>query len=254
MLSTQSKTILKMRKPKEPKAQTAAYSAVIVEKLSANFRACAPLARSLYNSLQTARQDAPDLPALVSQIEAAMLRGFSTREILRLVDRVGAALARAQRADFRARLKDSLGLDLLTLEPSLEAPLRAFAAENATLVKKLPSTLASEISSLTFEAVKLGTGYPELASKLAERLGISQNKARLLARDQASKLYSDLERLRLKKIGVARYTWRTAGDQRVRESHEKRDGKIFSWAQPPSDGHPGQAPLCRCYADPVFDA
>ncbi|MEE8393530.1 MAG: phage minor head protein, partial [Rhodospirillales bacterium] len=42
------------------------------------------------------------------------------------------------------------------------------------------------------------------------------------------------------------YIWRTVGDSKVRSSHAERDGKVFSWDDPPEGGHPGEAPNCRC--------
>lgn len=45
------------------------------------------------------------------------------------------------------------------------------------------------------------------------------------------------------------YIWRTRRDGRVRSSHAENDGKVFAWDNPPSTGHPGEAPGCRCYAE-----
>jgi peptidoglycan hydrolase-like protein with peptidoglycan-binding domain len=47
------------------------------------------------------------------------------------------------------------------------------------------------------------------------------------------------------------YIWRTVGDNRVRSEHAVRDGKTFSWDNPPDGGHPGEAPNCRCTAETV---
>lgn len=47
------------------------------------------------------------------------------------------------------------------------------------------------------------------------------------------------------------YIWRTEGDGKVRPSHAERDGKKFSWDNPPEGGHPGDAPNCRCTAEDV---
>ncbi len=46
------------------------------------------------------------------------------------------------------------------------------------------------------------------------------------------------------------YIWRTQRDNKVRPSHRANEGKIFSWDSPPPTGHPGEAPNCRCYAEP----
>lgn len=47
------------------------------------------------------------------------------------------------------------------------------------------------------------------------------------------------------------YIWRSVRDDRSRGEHAKRHGQIFSWDNPPEDGHPGEAPNCRCWAEPI---
>lgn len=49
------------------------------------------------------------------------------------------------------------------------------------------------------------------------------------------------------------YIWRTEGDGKVRPSHAERDGKVFSWDNQPADGHPGEAPNCRCTSKDVLE-
>lgn len=43
------------------------------------------------------------------------------------------------------------------------------------------------------------------------------------------------------------------GDGKVRSSHADRDGKTFSWDDPPEGGHPGEALNCRCTAEDIVD-
>jgi SPP1 gp7 family putative phage head morphogenesis protein len=50
---------------------------------------------------------------------------------------------------------------------------------------------------------------------------------------------------------TALYRWRTAGDDNVRPSHAANEGRIFSWGNSPSTGHPGEEVNCRCTAEPV---
>lgn len=48
-----------------------------------------------------------------------------------------------------------------------------------------------------------------------------------------------------------RYIWRTMKDTRVRDDHAHREGQIFTWGNPPPEGHPGDAPNCRCWPEPI---
>ena len=59
----------------------------------------------------------------------------------------------------------------------------------------------------------------------------------------------------IRKTGSNKYKWRTQKDSRVRLTHRKLEGKIFSFDKPPIiDGrplHPGEDYNCRCVAIPV---
>ena len=46
------------------------------------------------------------------------------------------------------------------------------------------------------------------------------------------------------------YIWRTKGDDKVREAHAEREGKIFNKHIPPEGGNPGEDYNCRCWAEP----
>ena len=48
------------------------------------------------------------------------------------------------------------------------------------------------------------------------------------------------------------YTWRTAGDDKVRHTHATLAGQVFAWTAPPGGGHPGAAHNCRCWAEPYY--
>jgi len=83
---------------------------------------------------------------------------------------------------------------------------------------------------------------------------IGDNKAKFIARDQISKAMGELNKIRQTGVGITKYRWLTSGDSRVRESHREngRTPNIFSWANPPSTGHPGEDFNCRCTAVPII--
>jgi hypothetical protein len=51
---------------------------------------------------------------------------------------------------------------------------------------------------------------------------------------------------------TSHYTWRTAGDNKVRDAHAALHGQVFAWASPPPAGHPGTEHNCRCWAEPYY--
>ena len=57
----------------------------------------------------------------------------------------------------------------------------------------------------------------------------------------------------LQAAGIRRYRWITRRDARVRRTHQQNHNRIFTWAEgDPDEGHPGDAPGCRCSARPVL--
>ncbi len=46
-----------------------------------------------------------------------------------------------------------------------------------------------------------------------------------------------------------KYRRRTVGDENVRPEHARLEGQEFDWDNTPKEGHPGEAPNCRCWAE-----
>ncbi len=93
-----------------------------------------------------------------------------------------------------------------------------------------------------------------LAGLFAKEWGYRDYPLRRIARDQVNKAVGSLNQIRQKQIGVSRYEWATAGDNRVRERHAAHNGLTFAWDNPPVDtGHPGNEIQCRCVALAVLD-
>ena len=53
-------------------------------------------------------------------------------------------------------------------------------------------------------------------------------------------------------VPTTHYVWRTRGDDKVRPSHAANNGRLFSWANPPTTGHPGEDYNCRCERVPYI--
>ena len=68
-----------------------------------------------------------------------------------------------------------------------------------------------------------------------------------------------MNRVRLQKLGVHKYMWHhSRGSLHPRKLHEKYDGQIFEFDNPPiidektgERGGPGQLVNCHCFAAPV---
>lgn len=149
--------------------------------------------------------------------------------------------------------------------PKLATLRKSWATENARLIKSIPDELLSRIARSVSEAVANGQSIESLKKRILELTDITKRRARVIARDQISKLRGVLARHESLSRGVLHYEWSSAKDEAVRTSHEKMDKKICSWLDATvykdllndnrwkkrsSIGgvelHPGQDILCRC--------
>jgi SPP1 gp7 family putative phage head morphogenesis protein len=121
------------------------------------------------------------------------------------------------------------------------------------LIKSIPQQYFGDIEKRITAGVRSGTRWEDLAQELQDRYDVSESRAALIARDQVGKFYGELNEVRQTALGVKSFIWRTANDERVREEHADLEGETFDWDTPPSEGIPGEAVNCRCFAEPVLD-
>lgn len=154
-------------------------------------------------------------------------------------------------------------VDVYRSEPWLADAQENWVARNSSLIKTIPQQYMAQVETLIREAALKGTDPKELQRQIRELTGVSERRAKVIARDQIAKANAELTQYRQEDLGIKEYTWLTSRDERVRgtpggryasarPSHYAREGDKFSWSSPPAGGHPGMAILCRCVAIPVF--
>ena len=168
------------------------------------------------------------------------------------VAQVAAGIDRFNRAQFHTMLRSAYGVDIFRAEPWLVDVLRPWEAENIKLIKSIPQQALDRMHGRIVAAVRSGTPTVELASWIRREYGVTRSRAELIARDQVGRLNGQLTEERQTGIGVKSYNWRGSLDERERDEHVQREGKTFSWDEPPPDGHPGEPIQCRCWAEPVL--
>lgn len=153
----------------------------------------------------------------------------------------------------RAQFRRALGVDVFVNDPQLEEVAKSWVSENASLIKNADDDLLQRVENSVFRGFRGGRRAGDIAEEIVKATGISQRRANLIAIDQVQKLNGQLTRNRQRNLGVNSYIWRTVIDERVRKEHRRREGRVFSWDDPPSDGHPGEPINCRCFAEPNID-
>jgi SPP1 gp7 family putative phage head morphogenesis protein len=156
-------------------------------------------------------------------------------------------------------LERAVGVDItgyLGADTEIGAALAEAVADNVALIKSIPTEYLEKVGKKVNSYFATGKRWEQLAEEI-ERIGnVTYNRARAIARDQASKLNSSFNEIRQVSVGIKEYDWSTSNDERVRPTHQAMNGQRCKWSERPSVGgvplHPGEDYLCRCVAVPVI--
>lgn len=132
--------------------------------------------------------------------------------------------------------------------------VRGWVAENVGLITNMNAEQVGKFETLFLRALRDGSRSRQIQNDVSAILRGSEQRARLIARDQIGKLNGQLDRQKQTSAGLDSYIWRGALDERERKKHVEREGKRYYWARPPEDGHPGQPVQCRCSPEPDLEA
>lgn len=242
------------------------YSADIARAVNATIMPALPLVKAGYEGSRMDAWDDPLTTAIAEFLRWAMDSGRVVIEKLPKQFTITSAFNEVQfRAVFKAntgmelppklegiRPQSLLSVNVFRDEPFLKPLAEGWIAENTALIKSVPEKLASDVEGIVRRGTMAGKSVRELTKEIRAKTGQTPNRAKLIAQDQTLKLNADLTRNRLQSVGVSEYIWRSVQDSRVRPEHVQHNGETYSWAKPPSDGHPGQPVRCRCRAEAVW--
>ncbi|WP_169818527.1 minor capsid protein [Domibacillus iocasae] len=145
------------------------------------------------------------------------------------------------------------GIDPTQFEPWLDEFMRTSIAENVSYISTIRDEYFPKIESIIYQGVKNGTSPKEIRDQLVQRTGMSEKRAKFIARDQTGSILGQMTAERHKAMGVKKFKWSTSNDEKVRDSHDKLEGQVFEYADPPAVGLPGTDYNCRCTAIPYFE-
>jgi SPP1 gp7 family putative phage head morphogenesis protein len=169
---------------------------------------------------------------------------FLGRLVDRMSDRTGAYVARVTQ--------------LPIAQVSGQKRVEEFRRTNVALIKDLGDEHARDLSDILRQAAATGARHEDVAPLIQERLGVGLSRAKLIARDQTTKLNGQLQQDHQEAAGITEYTWSAAHDEAVRPMHKALDGKRFKFSEPPvvnkkgERRNPGGDIQCRCVAIPVI--
>jgi SPP1 gp7 family putative phage head morphogenesis protein len=172
------------------------------------------------------------------------------RRLATLVDDLSRRYTDVYRRQWRRNSLDVFGREV---QVQLEDAVRERNREMVERMRSLPDYLVDQTERDLIDAWQGRRSIDEVASILQVRLQITEDQARRSAANHLLRLNASLNQTALTSIGAERYVWNTQQDDRVRPLHRAREGAIFRWDEPPSDGHPGEPYNCRCFSAPVLE-
>ena len=222
------------------------------------------------------------LPDYFKSLTAKMNRIFDKLDAIDLsmfanliASRVVNTANNANKERFNRQASKTFGIDLKgALSSSGKAVQDQLAIDrelNASLIKSVATEFKQQISETIMTNVQSGKRSTDLITQIKERYNVSQSRAKLIARDQTSKLNGSLVKARAQAVGSKTYIWSSVGDERTRESHrvlngmlcKMNDDTVYSddngetWKSRRSKGafigKPTEDYQCRCAMLPVVE-
>lgn len=127
-----------------------------------------------------------------------------------------------------------------------------FFQQNRMLIESIKTDIKTKLIYEINDQVNNGYDENEIIAVVNKAKDQAYKRADKIAHNEIGNLDGRMCKQRQLANGITKYQWRTVRDERVRPWHAEREGKIFSWDNPPFDGHPREAPFCRCEPAPCI--
>jgi len=120
-------------------------------------------------------------------------------------------------ASFVSSVNRAVGVDMTRLisQAGIDDYLDAATAENVALIKSITREYFGKIEYSVINGIRSGESVTTIAKRIQSDTGATYKRAKLIARDQMSKINADIAVKRQQQAGITRFRWATARDVRV---------------------------------------
>ena len=219
-------------------------------------RALRKVARNITEHLKAANEQGVDTSAMVLIAEryADLIEPWAAT----LVSRVGGRIWRRNQ-NIWMKQSEEMGYQVRMMMEGHQVSdvVRLWMESQLPLIRSIPVEAAQTVHEAAMKALYTGRRADAIKEVLQAQQGVSESKARLIARTETARAQSTFIQARAEQLGSEGYIWRTAKDYDVRKSHKEMEGKFVRWDHMPelSDGtrcHAGGIYNCRCYPEPIL--
>lgn len=239
----------------------------IVKSVSRDVNAVVmPVVRNLAPEYQ--RDAAITLDSWVDVLTAALRtvrQRYESPQFLALVADIARRFVTTANNSNRRRTERDLGINIYSDSQTLQDYLVVSTADNVALIKSIPSQYLTQVESIVMANVRAGGRPSNIAKALQQQLGVTERRAKMIARDQVNKINSNLASMRIKDVGFKYFKWETSNDERVRDRHEDVSKRVTAYGKgvyrfdnPPIVDQnlpqlPGEPIQCRCVMIPISE-
>jgi uncharacterized protein with gpF-like domain len=198
------------------------------------------------------RSPSERLQAVLEKLGVRWERKFS-REALPISTRYITSILKRVRSGRTSALKE-LGITV-KINPSrlTDERFQALIQENASLIKTIPRQYAERVQGAVQRSISSGMDRDALQKELRSIYGITERRAKMIARDQTAKATQALAEVTDKDLGFTHGVWvRVPGRYSSRPTHIAMNGKTFELSKGLYDSatkeftKPGQEICCMC--------
>ncbi len=251
------------------------HQGVISGRYSGKLSAALKKAGAVYDGRsKTWRIDSPPASVQIAAAEASSKASRMQRRIAKALDDIDAIdildeadlMSDYERETVRMTGDVNRTIQAVAIPPELSAAAaKAIARDwSRNLELYIQEWTAANIYDLRekVEANALrGQRAENLVKLIQDNYSTSRAKARFLARQETSLLMSKIKQQQYAGVGIKKYVWSGADDERERPDHRALNGKVFSFSDPPitdqrtgARNNPGEDYGCRCVAKPILPA
>ena len=222
------------------------------------------------------------------ELKLNQIQFLSGKSVEFIVDIWKSEMDQETKKKFDRVMSKSLGIDITAVldTPEIREALEIGGIEAANLITTIPTEFLGDVAQAVNQSFRGETlpGDRTLIDQIIHIGNVSQNRAKLIARDQTGKMFAILDKTRQTSAGIEMYIWRTSKDQAVvgrpgglypkgnkkHGNHWKMEGKYCRWDDPTvfseDEGrtwkkrtsempkkHPGEEIQCRCVPEPVIN-
>lgn len=160
-------------------------------------------------------------PQRIATIIDLLLERWASRPVRALAERLASNFVRSTLSFAERTQKRTLGIEVFQNSQQLTDYLSAATIQNVKLIESIPQRYIENVSNTVLTGMRTGVRPEVIAKQLRDDYGVTQRRAKFIARDQAAKINGEIQKQRQIDAGYEYFKWIDSHDARVRHGHKE---------------------------------